>query len=64
MVTREDVYCLVRSRPNVNVVGELAKRKLVAEVVGNGEVAVYFEQASQLDAIQDFCEEKGLKLRI
>lgn len=64
MVTREDVYCIVKSRPNVNVVRDLSKKKLVAEVVGNGEVAVYFEQANQFDQIQDYCESHGLTLRV
>ena len=64
MVTREDQYCLVRSRPNVNVVRDLSKKRLVAEIVGKNEVAVYFEKTSELDVIQDYCEANGLALRV
>jgi len=64
MVTREDAYCIVRSRPDVNVVRDLSKQKLTAEIVGKNEVAVYFEKISELDAVQAYCDQNGLALRV
>lgn len=64
MVTREDQFCLVRSRNDINVVRDLSAKRLTAEIVGKNEVAVYFEKTSELDAIQDYCEAMGLQLKV
>lgn len=64
MVTRDDVYCLVRSRPNVNVVRDMVAKKLTAEAVEKNLVAVYFEEPNQLDAITKYCNDHGLMMRV
>ena len=67
MVTREDAFAIVKARGFVGdqtIVRELSAKRLVAEIVGKNEVAVYFEKSTELDVIQDYCEANGLSLRV